>query len=155
MQALKGVPTCYIFACPQSHHGIPPLHCLVPYGAGREPGLILLSSSGEARVWDSIGIGLAGGSHYSTIQLDIPMDEIVTTFVRADVSALLKASIFCHAEPTMSTVSDIRSINVFRHPFPPSILLCWWQTSSHISKIRTSFRFTHVSEPSPFIHHRS
>lgn len=86
VQALKGVPTCYIFSCPQSDQGIPPFHCLVPYGSGREPGLILLSTSGEARCWDSIGIGLAGGSHYSTMQLDISLEDYVTTFVRADVS---------------------------------------------------------------------
>jgi nuclear pore complex protein Nup133 len=88
-QAVKGTPTCYIFSCPQDEDqpGLP-LHCLIPYGATREPGLILISTSGTIRVWGSIAIGLAGGEHYSTIQLSLPNDEHITNLVRADVCLL-------------------------------------------------------------------
>ncbi|KAJ7219294.1 hypothetical protein GGX14DRAFT_591296, partial [Mycena pura] len=84
-QALKGTPTCYIFACPQDDdRGNPPFHGLVPYTSAREPGLILVSLSGEIRFWDSIGIGLAGGQNYSTTELGLSSDDVVTNLIRAD-----------------------------------------------------------------------
>ncbi|KIM87137.1 hypothetical protein PILCRDRAFT_64451 [Piloderma croceum F 1598] len=81
-QALKGIPTCYIFACPMEN--VCPYHALVPYGPSREPGLILLSVKGEIRFWDSIGIGLAGGEHYSSTLLDLVGSEYISNFIRAD-----------------------------------------------------------------------
>nr|GAT53189.1 methyltransferase type 11 [Mycena chlorophos] len=85
VQALKGIPTCYIFACPQDDgSSSPPFHGLVPYTSAREPGLILVSVGGEIRFWASIGIGLAGGEHYSTTQLDLASDDEVTNLIRAD-----------------------------------------------------------------------
>ncbi|KAF7363465.1 Methyltransferase type 11 [Mycena sanguinolenta] len=84
-QAVKGTPTCYIFACPQDNDtSNPPFHELVPYTAAREPGLILVSLSGEIRFWDSIGIGLAGGQNYSTTELNLSSDEVVTNLLRVD-----------------------------------------------------------------------
>ncbi|KAJ7449858.1 hypothetical protein FB451DRAFT_741132 [Mycena latifolia] len=84
-QAVKGTPTCYIFACPQDYERTnPPFHELVPYTTAREPGLILVSLSGQIRFWDSIGIGLAGGQNYSTTDLGLSSDEVVTNLVRAD-----------------------------------------------------------------------
>ncbi|KII88453.1 hypothetical protein PLICRDRAFT_110437 [Plicaturopsis crispa FD-325 SS-3] len=87
--ALKGTPTCYIFACPRasSTYQTAPHHALVPYGAaGREPGLILISLEGEVRFWDSIGIGLAGGDHYvsSWLGLSTGDSETVTNLTRAN-----------------------------------------------------------------------
>jgi nuclear pore complex protein Nup133 len=64
-----------------------PFHGLFPHGDQREPGLILLSPSGEIRFWDSIGIGLAGGEHYVKSDLGLASDEMVTNLVRADVSS--------------------------------------------------------------------
>lgn len=88
-QALKGAPTCYIFSCPQDSEQVsPPFHCLIPYSSSREPGLILLSLDGQIRFWDSIGIGLAGGNHYTSISLNIPTGEHVTNLVRSDVSSI-------------------------------------------------------------------
>lgn len=69
-----------------------PLHALVPYGSSREPGLILVTSGGHVRFWDSVGIGLAGGDHYSTLSLELPDEERVTTLTRADVSSSLSLS---------------------------------------------------------------
>ncbi|KAJ7452358.1 hypothetical protein B0H11DRAFT_1742097 [Mycena galericulata] len=84
-QAVKGTPTCYIFSCPRDYDiASPPFHELVPYTSAREPGLILVSLSGQIRFWDSIGIGLAGGQNYSTTDLSLSSDEVVTNFVRAD-----------------------------------------------------------------------
>ncbi|EEB97983.1 hypothetical protein MPER_02593, partial [Moniliophthora perniciosa FA553] len=83
--ALKGTPTCYIFPCPWDYNQTePPFHSLVPYGAGREPGLILLSATGEIRFWDSIGIGLAGGDKYNTTHLGLTSEELVTYLIRVD-----------------------------------------------------------------------
>ncbi|KAJ7046830.1 hypothetical protein C8F04DRAFT_1227029 [Mycena alexandri] len=84
-QAVKGTPTCYIFSCPHDHdRSNPPFHELVPYTSAREPGLILVSLSGEIRFWDSIGIGLAGGQNYSTTDLGLSTDEVVTNLLRVD-----------------------------------------------------------------------
>ncbi|KAF8077905.1 hypothetical protein FPV67DRAFT_1405325 [Lyophyllum atratum] len=84
-QAVKGTPTCYIFSCPQDpDRRHPPFHTLIPYTSSREPGLILLSQDGIIHYWDSIGIGLAGGDHYTTMKLDISLGESVTNLVRSD-----------------------------------------------------------------------
>lgn len=83
-QALAGTPTCYIFSCPIDYSQNAPLHAFVPYGASREPGLILLSNSGEIRFWDSIGIGLAGGDRFSTTQLELEPGESTTSLTRSD-----------------------------------------------------------------------
>ncbi|KAJ7111560.1 hypothetical protein C8R43DRAFT_1091558 [Mycena crocata] len=84
-QAVKSTPTCYIFSCPQDYESSsPPFHELVPYTSAREPGLILVSVSGQIRFWDSIGIGLAGGQNYTTSDLGLSSDEVVTNLVRAD-----------------------------------------------------------------------
>ncbi|KAG6814378.1 hypothetical protein H0H92_010964 [Tricholoma furcatifolium] len=84
-QALRGTPTCYIFSCPQDpNHLQAPFHALIPYNSAREPGLILMSSDGVIRFWDSIGIGLAGGDRYTTIQLDLSLGESVTNLIRSD-----------------------------------------------------------------------
>ncbi|KAF9533020.1 hypothetical protein CPB83DRAFT_903494 [Crepidotus variabilis] len=89
-QALKGIPTCYIFACPQDVALRPPFHALVPQGSSREPGLILVSAGGRIRFWDSIGIGLAGGENFSASQLeDMVYDEEVTNLVRADAQTYI------------------------------------------------------------------
>lgn len=93
LKALKGIPTCYIFACPQDSSIRPPLHALVPQGPSREPGLMLVSAGGNIRFWESIGIGLAGGENYSVSQLDdIEHEEEITNLLRADVSPFARVS---------------------------------------------------------------
>ncbi|KAF8892544.1 Non-repetitive/WGA-negative nucleoporin C-terminal-domain-containing protein [Infundibulicybe gibba] len=92
-QAVKGTPTCYIFACPQDYNQtMPPFHGLVPYGSSREPGLILVTSAGEIRFWDSIGIGLAGGEHFTTTDLGLSSDEQVTNFMRCDAQTYVAST---------------------------------------------------------------
>ena len=92
MKARKGVPTCYIFSCPQDYISPrPPLHGLVPQGPSREPGLILISPAGQIRFWDSISMGLAGGDNFIASQIeDMDEDEEVTNLVSADVGCFLK-----------------------------------------------------------------
>ncbi|KAJ3934928.1 MAG: hypothetical protein NXY57DRAFT_593318 [Lentinula lateritia] len=83
--AVKGIPTCYIFTCPYDFNQTsPPFHSLVPWGSSREPGLILISTAGEIRLWDSVGIGLAGGDRYSTTYLELISEDIVTGLKRVD-----------------------------------------------------------------------
>jgi len=85
-QAIKGIPTCYIFRCPiDARDPRPPFHALVPQGS-REPGMILISHTGQIRFWDSIAIGLAGGENFAPSQLeDLEHGEEVTCFHRVDV----------------------------------------------------------------------
>ncbi|KAF9464745.1 hypothetical protein BDZ94DRAFT_1161306 [Collybia nuda] len=85
-QAIKGTPTCYIFACPHDSDRIPstPLHGLIPFNSSREPGLLLISLRGNIRFWDSIGIGLAGGDHYTTVYLQLSDEEEITNLIRSD-----------------------------------------------------------------------
>ncbi|CAA7271672.1 unnamed protein product [Cyclocybe aegerita] len=89
-QAIKGIPTCYIFSCPKDSSLRPPFHALVPQGPSREPGLVLVSPSGKIRFWDSIGIGLAGGENFNASQLDdMEYDEEVTNLIRADAQTYI------------------------------------------------------------------
>ena len=129
-QAIKGIPTCYILPCPWDYNQTnPPFHCLVPYGSGREPGLILISTTGEIRFWDSIGIGLAGGDRYTTTHLGIGSEDLVTNLIRVDVRASSLLLFFCaynsywtlrlsnkhtllQRHPDLSTVSSSRLLVV-------------------------------------------
>ena len=80
-QILPGIPTCYIFPCP-NRYSEPrvPHKALVSYGRKREPGLILLSPYGEMRFWDSIGLGLTGGEPTQESLLELGSDEVVNVF---------------------------------------------------------------------------
>ncbi len=88
----------------------PPFYALFPHGSAREPGLLLVSTSGEIRLWDSIGIGLAGGEQYTTAQLELGSSE-VTNLIRADVSqyAFTRVYLLLHKPQTfiVSTSSGL------------------------------------------------
>lgn len=59
----------------------------MPQGNSREPGLVLVSATGQIRFWDSIGIGLAGGDNFISSQVDnMNYQEEVTNLIRVDVS---------------------------------------------------------------------
>ena len=86
-QLLPGVPTCYIFPCPNRYSEREvPFCALVSYGPSREPGLILLSQYGELRFWDSIGLGLTGGDATDDSLLDLRSDETLTGLIYAEVT---------------------------------------------------------------------
>ena len=114
-QAIRGTPTCYIFSCPSENAC--PYHALVPYGPSREPGLILLSMNGEIRFWDSIGIGLAGGEHFSMTILDLVGSEYISNFIRADVSvssALAYVNTNCCLLQTQTYIATTSTGRLFR-----------------------------------------
>ncbi|EJF65900.1 hypothetical protein DICSQDRAFT_49916 [Dichomitus squalens LYAD-421 SS1] len=96
-QALTGTPTCYIFSCPLDVSPPPmttPFHALVPFGAQREPGLIISSNIGQVKFWDSIAMGLAGGDNYTFLLLGLQTGENVTSLARADaLTFILSTSI--------------------------------------------------------------
>ena len=53
-----------------------------------------MTSTGQIRFWDGLGMGLAGGTNYSKSSLELGEDELVTTLTRADVS-ILSTSMRC------------------------------------------------------------
>lgn len=65
-----------------------PFHALVPNGPTREPGLILMTSGGQIRFWQSLASGLAGGEHWIPASLELQEQEQVTTLTRADVGII-------------------------------------------------------------------
>ena len=73
---------------PSSPYLTVPFASLLPFGASREPALILVSSSGEVRFWDSIGTGLAGAEGFSTARIALTQNDSVTGLERVDVSYL-------------------------------------------------------------------
>ncbi|TFY72665.1 hypothetical protein EVG20_g323 [Dentipellis fragilis] len=91
-QALSSVPTCYIFPCPVDRSQTAPFHAFVPYGVSREPGLVLVSSSGEIRFWDSISIGLAGGEPFSRSQLELEAGETASSLSRSDLQTYISST---------------------------------------------------------------
>lgn len=128
-QAIKGIPTCYIFSCPEGNPASPkpPFHALVPQGNSREPGLILVSATGQIRFWDSIGIGLAGGDNFVSSQVDgINYEEEVTNLIRVDVSV----SIVSTWNPaSLLQGPNIYPIDVVWHTLPHYSYFSGWQIS--------------------------
>lgn len=85
-----GSPTCYIFPAPREpskkSHTLLPNVSLIPYGASREPGLVIVSSSGEIRIWESINAGLAGADHFYTTSAPLSTGEYVSTIYRCEAT---------------------------------------------------------------------
>ncbi|KAH7107498.1 Non-repetitive/WGA-negative nucleoporin C-terminal-domain-containing protein [Auriculariales sp. MPI-PUGE-AT-0066] len=77
--------TCYMFPAPGTSRGSSirihlslPVASLVYYGPMREPGLMLISKTGELRFWESIGVGLSGAEGFTTTKLTLlPEEEIL------------------------------------------------------------------------------
>jgi len=88
---MRAAITCYMFPVPtsasstQTHLALP-VASLVHYGPMREPGLIVISKTGELRLWESIGVGLSGAEGFTTTQLSLQTDEDVVSVQRCDVS---------------------------------------------------------------------
>jgi len=89
-----------------------PLASLVHYGSMREPGLILVSRSGELRLWESIGVGLSGAEGFATTQLPLLPDEEVLGVHHCDVSSLA----FCanHAHPRLQHLLHLATTSAGR-----------------------------------------
>ncbi|GJJ12103.1 hypothetical protein Clacol_006344 [Clathrus columnatus] len=93
MQTTSHSPTCYIFPVPPADPSLPyptvPYASFVPFGPSREPGLILVSGSGELRFWDSIGIGLAGAERFSSTKVDLIENDFVTGLERLETTIFI------------------------------------------------------------------
>ncbi|KZV86547.1 hypothetical protein EXIGLDRAFT_840672 [Exidia glandulosa HHB12029] len=87
----RGSITCYLFPSPglaprstAPTHLTLPVASLVHYGPLREPGLILISQTGELRFWESIGVGLSGAEGFVSNQLMLQSGEQVVALHRCD-----------------------------------------------------------------------
>ncbi|TDL24789.1 hypothetical protein BD410DRAFT_813702 [Rickenella mellea] len=116
-QNLLGTPTCYIFPCPTDYpHAAPPFASLVSFGTAREPALVLLSPAGELRFWDSIGLGLTGGEHTDSSQLELVSSEIITSLTRAEAQTFITST--THGRLFLLSVSSTSGkFHVTHHPF--------------------------------------
>ncbi|CAE6392599.1 unnamed protein product [Rhizoctonia solani] len=85
-----GSPTCYIFPTPReaknATHTLLPNVSLIPYGASREPGLLIVSTAGEVRIWESINAGLAGAEHFYTTSASLSGGEYISSLYRCEAS---------------------------------------------------------------------
>lgn len=85
------LPTCYSFPCPISNTTSVlvntlaplPLASLISHSSNssnttrREPGLLLVSPTGELRAWDSLSLALSGVDKFATIQIQLQDAELV------------------------------------------------------------------------------
>ncbi|WAQ86497.1 hypothetical protein PtA15_7A223 [Puccinia triticina] len=88
---MAAVPTCYAFPCPLSNTSSVlvntlaplPLASLISHSSNlsnttrREPGLLLVSPTGELRAWDSLSLSLSGVDKFATIQIQLQDAELV------------------------------------------------------------------------------
>ncbi|KAG8684682.1 hypothetical protein FRC09_015237, partial [Ceratobasidium sp. 395] len=86
-----GSPTCYIFPTPRQQasagaasHLMLPNVSLIPYGSSREPGLVMIASTGEIRLWESINAGLAGAEQFYSNSVPLSAGEYVSTMHRSE-----------------------------------------------------------------------
>ncbi|EGG12188.1 uncharacterized protein MELLADRAFT_89359 [Melampsora larici-populina 98AG31] len=83
-------PTCYVFPCPISRTESVLVNTLAPLPLAslisisststytrREPGLLLVSPTGELRAWDSLSLALSGVEKFATIQVQLHDAELV------------------------------------------------------------------------------
>ncbi|KAG8747270.1 hypothetical protein FRC12_014119, partial [Ceratobasidium sp. 428] len=88
-----GSPTCYIFPTPRQQasagaasHLMLPNVSLIPYGSSREPGLVMIASTGEIRLWESINAGLAGAEQFYSNSVPLSAGEYVSTMHRSEAA---------------------------------------------------------------------
>jgi nuclear pore complex protein Nup133 len=62
---------------------------LIPYGSSREPGLVMISSTGEIRLWESINAGLAGADQFYSSSAPLSAGEYISNMYRCEVSSLV------------------------------------------------------------------
>ncbi|ELU44750.1 replication factor C [Rhizoctonia solani AG-1 IA] len=96
LQRSHGSPTCYIFPTPRENkdatHTLLPNVSLIPYGASREPGLLIVSTAGEIRIWESINAGLAGAEHFYTTSASLSGGEYISSLYRCEASFYILAT---------------------------------------------------------------
>ncbi|KAG8747615.1 hypothetical protein FRC10_000157 [Ceratobasidium sp. 414] len=94
-----GSPTCYIFPTPRQQasagaasHLMLPNVSLIPYGSSREPGLVMVASTGEIRLWESINAGLAGAEQFYSSSVPLSAGEHVSTMYRSEAAFYILAT---------------------------------------------------------------
>ncbi|KAG8742029.1 hypothetical protein FRC12_015471, partial [Ceratobasidium sp. 428] len=94
-----GSPTCYIFPTPRQQasagaasHLMLPNVSLIPYGSSREPGLVMIASTGEIRLWESINAGLAGAEQFYSNSVPLSAGEYVSTMHRSEAAFYILAT---------------------------------------------------------------
>ncbi|KAG8998690.1 hypothetical protein FRB93_013469 [Tulasnella sp. JGI-2019a] len=85
-RTMSVLPTCYIFPTPRDvnieRSRLTPVAEFVPYDGAREPGLLVVSPSGEIRYWESVDAGLSGAEKYHQSQVNMDQTEYVKTVYR-------------------------------------------------------------------------
>jgi nuclear pore complex protein Nup133 len=69
-----------------SHSEPPVLAALYTGSSASEPGMILVSSTGEVRFWESMSLALANVERYQAIQMELGQDDYVQRIWKCDVS---------------------------------------------------------------------
>lgn len=77
MQRTQSSPTVYPFPASSSASRNPaPALAAFHQSGTTEPGLILVSPSGEVRFWEHLSLALSNVDRYQTIQLDLQGDSV-------------------------------------------------------------------------------
>lgn len=84
-QSTKFSPTCYTFPVPQSDtmslsaamFSPVPFTAFVPQGAARDPGFLLIASTGQIRFWSSLSSALSSIDKCAASDLSLEQGEVV------------------------------------------------------------------------------
>lgn len=90
-------PTCFRFPCPPAPsgdlamavHAPVPLAAFVDYGSSaREPGVLIIGTTGQIRFWETISAALTGVDKYHVVNLPLERGEVVRHQLPLSVSCL-------------------------------------------------------------------
>lgn len=91
LQRAHSSPTCYNFPAPSPEYGhtttqSPVIAALYTGSSSGEPGMILISSTGTIRFWESMSLALANVDRYQNIKLELAEDDFADMIWNVDVS---------------------------------------------------------------------
>lgn len=110
-------PTCFRFPCPPAPtgdlamavHAPVPLACFVDYGtSAREPGVLIIGTTGQIRFWETISAALTGVDKYHLVNSPLERGEVVRHQLPLSVSSLHRIEI----QLTLSLARRLHSINL-------------------------------------------
>lgn len=88
-QRTSASPTTYSFPAPSPSYGVslaqPPILASLHHSDSGEPGMILVSPTGEVRFWESMSLTLANADRYQRVQLDLGEDSFAEHIWAIDV----------------------------------------------------------------------
>ena len=93
LQRTHSSPTCFTFPAPIPSYGHaasqPPVLAALYTGASSgEPGMILISTTGHVRFWETMSLALANVERYQSMKLELGDDDLAQRIFKIDVSAL-------------------------------------------------------------------